>query len=137
MIQEVVGIAFIKNGRLLIVQSKKSKKTNSWTFIGGGVEVGETLEQAAIREVSEEIHNGFTINEENLVKLLTFIEQAASNPSKKIRMTVFLCTKEIDVPLIPNEEILEYHWYKNGEDYNVSSSIKEHFYPYAEKNKII
>lgn len=26
MIQEVVGIAFIKNGRLLIVQSKKSKK---------------------------------------------------------------------------------------------------------------
>lgn len=38
MIQEVVGIAFIKNGRLLIVQSKKSKKTNSWTVIGGGVE---------------------------------------------------------------------------------------------------
>ena len=38
MIQEVVGIAFIKNGRLLIVQSKKSKKTNSWTFIGRGVE---------------------------------------------------------------------------------------------------
>ena len=69
----------------------------------------ETLEEAAIREVSEEIHSGFTINEKNLVKLLAFIEQAASDLAKKIRMTVFLCNKKIDVPLIINEEILEYH----------------------------
>jgi len=37
-IQQVVGIAFIENNKLLIVQSKKSSRTNSYTFIGGGVE---------------------------------------------------------------------------------------------------
>ena len=40
MNQKVVGIAFVENGKLLIVQSHKSSKTNSWTFIGGGVEEG-------------------------------------------------------------------------------------------------
>lgn len=38
MIQKVVGVAFIENGKLLIVQSHRSSKTNSWTFVGGGVE---------------------------------------------------------------------------------------------------
>lgn len=54
-----------------------------------------------------------------------------------IEMTVFLSTKQIDVELIPNEEILHYHWYKVGENYNISSSIKDHFLPYAQKNNII
>lgn len=54
-----------------------------------------------------------------------------------IEMTVFLSKKKIDVPLTTNEEILHYHWYKIGEDYNFSSSIKDHFLPYAEKNNLI
>ena len=72
MMQKVVGVAFIENGKLLIVQSHKSSKTNSWTLVGGGVEVGETLIEAAIREVSEEIHNNFTISERDLEQLFTF-----------------------------------------------------------------
>lgn len=105
--QKVVGIAFVDDGKLLIVQSLRSSKTNSWTFVGGGVEEGET------------------------------VEDAASDPNKMIEMTVFLSTKQIDVELIPNEEILHYHWYKVGENYNISSSIKDHFLPYAQKNNII
>lgn len=136
-IQKVVGIAFIENGKLLIVQSHKSSKTNSWTFIGGGVEEGETLVEAAIREVSEEIHNGFKITEENLTKVLSFQEHAASDPNKIIDMNVFLCNKKIDVELTTNDEILKYHWYSLGEDYNISSSIKDHFLPFAVKNKLI
>lgn len=72
MMQKVVGVAFIEDGKLLIVQSHKSSKTNSWTLVGGGVEIGETLIEAAIREVSEEIHNNFTISESDLEQLFTF-----------------------------------------------------------------
>lgn len=135
-VQQVVGIAFIENNKLLIVQSKKSSKTNFYTFIGGGVEGGETLQEAAIREVSEEIHNGFTISPSELELVMTKKEQAASDPNKKIEMHTFIAHKNIDVELTPNEEILEYHWYSIGEDYNVSNSIKD-FLAYALENNIL
>lgn len=135
-VQQVVGIAFIENNRLLIVQSKKSSKTNSYTFIGGKVEEGETLLEAACREVLEEIHNGFTINPNELELVMTKKEQAASDPSKQIEMHIFIAHKKIEVELTPNEEILEYHWYKIGEDYNISNSIKD-FLVYAENNNIL
>ena len=93
MIQKVVGIAFIENGKLLIVQSHRSSQTNSWTFVGGGVEEGETLIEAAIREVSEEIHNNFSITASDLEELFTFTEQAASDPNKMIEMTDKLCPR--------------------------------------------
>lgn len=135
--QKVVGIAFIENGKLLIVQSHRSSKTNSWTFVNGGVEEEETLIEAAIREVVEEIHNNFNITEDDLEELFTFQEHAASDPNKIIEMTVFLSKKKIDVPLTTNDEILHYHWYKLGENYNISSSIRDHFLPYAKKNNLI
>lgn len=131
-VQKVVGVAFINDGRLLIVQSVRSKKTDSWTFVGGGVEDGETLIEACIREVSEEIHNGFAISEKDLTPVMSFKEVAASDPNKIIEMSLFLSNKPIDVDLTPNEEILAYHWYKLGEkEYIVSSSIRDHFVPYA------
>ena len=113
-IQQVVGIAFIENNKLLIVQSKKSSKTNSYTFIGGGVENGETLLEAAIREVSEEIHNGFTISPSELELVMTKKEVAASDPNKQIEMHTFIAHKKINVELTTNEEIIDYHWYSIG-----------------------
>ena len=135
-IKEVVGVAFIENNKLLIVQSRKSSKTNSYTFIGGGVEVGETLIEAAKREVSEEIHSGFSINDDELELVFEQTEQAASDPNLTIRMHVFLAHKKINVPLVPNEEILIYHWYSLGENYNVSNSIRD-FLNFAKENNII
>lgn len=135
-IQKVVGIAFIKDNKLLVVQSKRSSRTNSYTFIGGGVEEGETITQAAVREVSEEIHNGFSIEPSELELVMTKKEHAASNPNKMIEMNIFLAHKEIDVALIPNEEILIYHWYSINEDLNISNSIRD-FLEYAISNNIM
>lgn len=135
-IQQVVGIAFIENNRILIVQSKKSSKTNSYTFIGGGVEEGETLLEAACREVSEEIHNGFTISPSDLELVMTKQEQAASDPNKTIEMHTFIAHKKIDVELITNDEIINYHWYKIGEDYKISNSLSD-FLEYAIEHNIM
>lgn len=135
-VKQVVGIAFIENNRLLIVQSHKSSKTDSYTFIGGGVEERETLLEAAKREVSEEIHNNFEIQDNELELVMTKKEKAASDPNLAIEMHVFVAHKKIDVELIPNDEILVYHWYSIGEDYNISNSIKD-FLVYAEENGLI
>ena len=130
--KKVVGVAFISYGRLLIVQSQRSSTTNTWTMIGGGVEDNETPLDAAIRETQEEIHNGFTITADDLEPVMGFKETAASDPNLMIEMNIFICKKEIDVDLTPDEEILKYHWFRIGEtDYNISSSIRDHFLPYA------
>lgn len=137
-LKKVVGIAFIEDGKLLIVRSQRSNKTNSWTLIGGGVESNETEIVAALREVNEEIGQGFEFCEEDLLPIMCFKEMAASDSDVIIEMNMFLAKKKIHVSLIPNDEILEYHWYKIGEkNYNLSSSIQEHFLPYAIQKGLI
>jgi NADH pyrophosphatase NudC (nudix superfamily) len=132
-LKNVVGIAFIKDGKLLIVQSVRSSKNNIWTMVGGGVEDGESEVEAAIREVREEIHNGFTISEEDLKPVMCFKESASSDPNLSIMMTIFICSKSLDnVCLTPDFEILKYHWYKLGDtNYKISSAIRDHFIPFA------
>ncbi len=131
-VKKVIGVAFIKDGKLLIVQSVRSSKNNVWTLIGGGVDSGETEVVAAIREVSEEIHNGFEIKEEDLLPVMCFKEAASSDPETTIIMTIFICTKEIDTYFSPDHEILRYHWYSLGEkEYQLSSAIRDHFIPFA------
>ena len=131
-VKKVVGVAFIEDGKLLIVQSVRSSKNNIWTLVGGGVEEGESEVEAAIREVREEIHNNFFIKEEDLKPLMEFRESAASNPELEIIMTMFICEKKIDTYFSRDNEILRYHWYKLGEkEYKLSSAIRDHFIPFA------
>lgn len=137
-LKRVVGIAFVENGKLLIVRSKRSSATNSWTLVGGGIESGETEITAALREVNEEIGQGFEFCEEDLLPIMCFKELAASDSDVIIEMNMFLATKKIHVQLIPNDEILEYHWYRLGDtNFNLSSSIRDHFLPYAIQKGLI
>jgi len=131
-IKKVVGIAFVENGKLLIVKSVRSSQTKSWTLVGGGVETGETEINAALREINEEIGQGFEFCEEDLLPIMCFKEAAQSDSDVIIEFNMFLACKSIHVSLIPNDEILDYHWYSIGDmDYNLSSSIIDHFIPYA------
>lgn len=137
-IKKVVGVAFVDSGKLLIVKSVRSSTTNSWTLVGGGVEPGETEIIAALREVNEEIGRGFEFCEEDLLPIMCFKELAASDSDVTIEMNLFLSQKPIHVSLNPNDEILDYHWYKIGEsEYNLSSSIRDYFLPYAIQRGII
>ncbi|MBO5180074.1 MAG: NUDIX domain-containing protein [Clostridia bacterium] len=135
--KEVVGIAFFKDGKLLISQSVKSAKNNKYTLVGGSIEEGETILQAAVRECKEEIRNGFEISENDFEPLLDFCEHAASDYNLMIHMHILLAKKEVNVELKPNEEILRYHWFEEGEDETIlSTSISEHLLPEARKLKL-
>ena len=52
----VVGAAIVSNGRVLAARrSEPASLAGRWEFPGGKVEPGETLAQACVREVSEEL----------------------------------------------------------------------------------
>ena len=49
-----VGVVVILDGRLLKVKSGKERNKGKWSIPGGGVELGETVYEAAVRETLEE-----------------------------------------------------------------------------------
>jgi mutator protein MutT len=52
----IVNAVFVRDGRVLLAKRSAHRRNyaNLWSFPGGNVEAGETLEQALMREVGEE-----------------------------------------------------------------------------------
>lgn len=135
--KNIVGVAFINDNKLLIVKSAKSAKNNLFTLVGGSVEEGESIIEGAIRECHEEVDYNLDIKASDLQFITSYVEPAASDPGLIIKMHIFLSYKKIEDLPNCNPEIIAYKWYKIGDDENVSSSIKEHFIPYAINHKIL
>jgi 8-oxo-dGTP pyrophosphatase MutT (NUDIX family) len=66
---------------LLFLIRQPDRPDPAWKFVGGAVEVGETIEQALVREVAEET-GGFTIpyNGETLGNELIVVEKLFERP---------------------------------------------------------
>lgn len=49
-----VGVVVIHDGAVLLIRRAQPPRQGGWSLPGGGQELGETLHEAAIREVAEE-----------------------------------------------------------------------------------
>ncbi len=71
------GCIFNKNGEVLL---QKRADCNKWGFPGGAIELGETPEMAAKREVKEE--TGLVVEVDNLIGIYTDSDVICANGDK-------------------------------------------------------
>jgi 8-oxo-dGTP diphosphatase len=103
-----VSAAIVRDDRVLIVRRARTPAHGLYTLPGGGVELGETLEEAVIREVREE-----TALDIAPVELVGFRQAIARDTAGRIeRHFVILpfAARLIGGEISLNEELAEAHW---------------------------
>lgn len=132
---EVVGTMFFINGKLLI---DKPRKRETYQMIGGKVEAGETLLQAAIRECHEELGNKAIFDEAKFEYAFDFTSKTTSNPDLEMHMTIFKYNGILEGELSLSDEIENFLLFGVDSDYNLlSMALKNKIIPYCINNGLI
>jgi ADP-ribose pyrophosphatase YjhB (NUDIX family) len=112
-----VGAAVCWNGRVLIVQRGKAPSKGVWTVPGGAVDLGETMRQAAAREVREEC--GIEIEVGEVVGILDNIIRAPTGQGPAGILyhyaIVDFAAQYVSGKLTPSDELMDAAWVHPGE----------------------
>lgn len=105
-----VSAAIFRDGRVLIARRARSPAHGLYTLPGGGVELGETLEEAVIREVLEE--TALTIEPVELIGFRQAIVRDADGRVERHFVILPFAARFIGGEIALNEELAEAHWLK-------------------------
>ena len=108
-----VSAAIFRGGRVLIVRRGRPPAHGLYTLPGGGVELGETLEQAVIREVREE--TGLAIAPIGLVGFREAIARDAAERVERHFVILPFAARWVGGEVALNEELAEAHWLEPDE----------------------
>jgi 8-oxo-dGTP diphosphatase len=103
-----VSAAIFRDGRVLIVRRARPPAHGLYTLPGGGVELGETLEQAVIREVREE--TALDIAPVDLVGYRQAIARDDAGRVERHFVILPFAARFIGGEILLNEELAEAHW---------------------------
>ena len=133
--KQVAGTLFFNNGKVLLV---KPRRRPTLQVVGGSVEEGETILEAAIRECREELGSKAIFNPDKITFLMDFEEQATSDPNLKIHMNLYLYNGKLEGNFTTSEEIEYFKWFGVEDDFNLLSyALKNVIIPYCKDNNLI
>ena len=131
----VVGTIFLKDNKLLLV---KPTRRPTYQMVGGKVEEGETIKDAAVRECHEELGKNAIFDESKFTFLMDFDEIASSDNKTKIHFYLFIYYGNLEGKLEESDEISRFIWYETGMGNNMlSNTLKHKVIPYCVKEKLI
>jgi ADP-ribose pyrophosphatase YjhB (NUDIX family) len=103
-----VSAAIFRDGRVLIVRRARPPAHGLYTLPGGGVELGETLEEAVMREVREE--TALEIEPIGLVGFRQAIARDAAGRVERHFVILPFAARFLSGEISLNEELAEAHW---------------------------
>lgn len=101
-VEVVAGVVLKKDGKYLLLQEKQPKAYMLWNFPAGRVDVGESLEEAAIRETKEE--SGYDVE---LVREIKIFHEKATSVVKHV-FEAKIISGELK---FPEDEMLDAQWF--------------------------
>ncbi|HXW48681.1 MAG TPA: NUDIX hydrolase [Xanthobacteraceae bacterium] len=107
-----VSAAIFRDGRVLIVRRGRPPAHGLYTLPGGGVELGETLEEAIVREVREE--TGLEIAPLELVGFRQAIARDAEGRVERHFVILPFAARWIKGEISLNQELSEAQWLTPG-----------------------
>ena len=107
-----VSAAIFRDGRVLIVRRGRRPAHGLYTLPGGGVELGETLEEAIVREVREE--TGLEIAPLELVGFRQAIARDADGRVERHFVILPFAARWIKGEISLNQELSEAQWLTPG-----------------------
>lgn len=102
----IADVIIVDDGKVLLVQQRKTNAYGLWSFPGGHVENSETPEQAAYREVSEELGV-------QLVDAILHKVHLLEKPDVTLELNTFIGHIDGKITL-KDDELLAYGWFSLG-----------------------
>lgn len=109
--KKVRAIIFNEKNEFLLIRPNHYKN-DVWTFIGGGTEDNESLEESVVREISEEvgIHNLITLQKSGFTNSYLYKNEHQSKFDGQIAYYFVANVKSDTSITIQAEELADYCW---------------------------
>jgi len=107
-----VGVVVTHSGKVLLIRRARAPRQGKWALPGGSVKLGETLQQAAQREVAEE--TGVTVSAREPVNSFDVITHDEQGRIRFHYVVVDLMADYVRGELTPNEEVDGIGWFEPG-----------------------
>ena len=115
-----VGAVVFKDGCVLLVRRGQPPAENLWAIPGGNVEIGETLQEAAEREILEE--TGVQIRASKPIYTFDVIDRDMAGKVRFHYVIVDLAAEYVLGEPSPGDDALEARWVSAGEIHNLKVS---------------
>lgn len=113
--QPVVGVGVVvwQGDQVLLIKRKKPPRAGQWSLPGGAQELGETLAEAAAREVREETGIGIRLGD--IIAALDLIDRDDEGRVRHHYTLVDFVAEALETALEAGDDAAEARWFRHAE----------------------
>lgn len=117
-----VGAVVFKDGKVLLIRRGKAPSKGEWAIPGGSVRLGETLQEAAEREISEE--TGIVIKADNPIYTFDTIEKDENGQIRFHYVVIDLIAEYISGEPVAADDVTDARWVSVSEMENLKVNFR-------------